>query len=110
MPSNPKADAKAEDLTKLKRDDLNEIAADAGVPNPDELPNKDAVVDAIEAPNPALAIVPEPDEGEVEWTVTAPVEVLGHKPGSTFKADLPANQKALLVESGHIKRTNSQEG
>ncbi len=110
MPRNPTPPADdTPDLTNT-RDELNEAAADAGVPDPESLPNKEAVLDAIEAPNPALAIVPEPDEGEVEWTVTAPVEVLGHKPGSTFKADLPANQKALLVESGHIKRTNSQEG
>lgn len=108
MPSNPKADAKAEDLTKLKRDELDAVAADAGVPNPDELPNKEAVVEAIEAPNPALAIVAEA-EGPVEYEVTAPVEVHGHKPGEKFTA-IPDKQKALLVESGHIKRTNTQEG
>lgn len=101
-------DIKADDLTKLKRDDLNEIAAEAGVPNPDDLPNKDAVVEAIEAPNPALAPVPEPDEGEVTYKVIGPCKVHGHAPGETFTADLNPEAEALLIESGHITRSNPE--
>jgi hypothetical protein len=105
---DPKA-AKADDLTKLKRDDLDKAAAAAGVPNPDDLPNKDAVVEAIEAPNPALAPVPEPDEGEVSYQVIGPCRVHGHAPGETFTADLKPEAEALLIESGHIKRTTPED-
>jgi hypothetical protein len=99
---------KPDDLTKLKRDDLDKIAAEAGVPNPDDLPNKDAVVEAIEAPNPALAPVPEADESEVEWLVIGPRRVHDTEPGGTFTAT-PSEQIALLVESGHIKRSNPED-
>lgn len=37
-----------EDLGKRKRDELNKLAADAGVEDPGSLPNKDAVIEAVE--------------------------------------------------------------
>lgn len=43
------------DLTKLKRAALNAKAVDAGVENPEALPTKQAVVDAINASQPAAA-------------------------------------------------------
>lgn len=110
MPDKPKADEPtAAELKRLKRDDLNEAAAEAGVPNPDELANKDEVIEAMEEPNPALAPVPEPDpdEGEVEWEVIGPQRVCDTPPGGKFTAALPATQRALLIESGHIKRSSS---
>lgn len=36
-------------LASRPRDELNELARGAGVPDPEQLPNKQAVVDAIEA-------------------------------------------------------------
>lgn len=94
-----------DDLKKLKRDELDKEAIKAGVPDPDELPNKDAVIEAIEAPNPALAPVPDADKGEVQWTVVGPNRVHGTAPGGTFAA-AESPQIALLVESGHIERSN----
>lgn len=96
------ADDAAEDLARLKRAELDKLAADAGVPNPDELANKDEVIAAIEAPNPALAPVPDPEPGERTWKVIGPHKVHDTAPGATFTADLPAAQAALLIESGHI--------
>ncbi len=101
-------DAAAAELLKLTRDDLNEAAADAGVPNPDELPNKEAVIDAIEAPNPALAPIPEPEPGEQTYKVIGPHRVHDTNPGGTFAADIAAPQLALLIESGHIELLNSE--
>lgn len=121
MPDRPKDD---KDLSKLKRDELDEVAADAGVPAPETLPNKEAVVEAIEAPNPALAPVPEPapdpavlapqpdpevPTGEQGYEVVGDRSVLGHEPGSKFAAAIPAAQEALLIESGHIKRLNLED-
>lgn len=37
------------DLSEQTRDRLNAIASDLGVEEPDKLPNKDAVIEAIEA-------------------------------------------------------------
>ncbi len=113
MPTDPKAakadEATAAELKRLKRDELDDVAAEAGVPNPDELPNKDAVVEAIQEPNPALAPEPEPEPGEETYKVIGPHNVLGNAPGSKFTATIPADQKALLVESGHIKRLNPED-
>lgn len=39
----------ANELQKLSRERLNELAAEAGIADPESLPNKDAVVTAIEA-------------------------------------------------------------
>lgn len=91
------------DLTRKSRDELDKIAADAGVPDPDALPNKDAVVEAIEAPNPALEPEPPADPGEVLWKVIGSSTVHDTKPGGTFRMR-PSPQTALLVESGHIEQ------
>lgn len=40
--------APADDLTRLSRDELDARAAALGVENPNELPNKDAVITAIQ--------------------------------------------------------------
>ncbi len=106
MPSDPKP----ADLAKLKRDELDEAATKAGVPDPEALPNKEAVIDAIEGPNPALAPVTAVEEPrERKYVVVGTSLVYGHARGETFKATIAAPQEALLIESGHIKRTNPQE-
>ncbi len=104
---SPAADKTPDDLTRLKRDELEKVAAKAGVPNPDALPNKDAIVEAIEGPNPALAPEPEPDPGELSWKVIGPATVHDTKPGGTFAAR-PSPQTALLVESGHIEQLTTE--
>ena len=115
--------------TDLTRDELNDIAREAGVPDPDSLPNKEAVIEAVEEvrarPNPALVPEPEPEPDPVEvaaampdpepepderaYQVTGPHIVLEHKPGEKFAARIPAEQEALLIESGHIKRLNQED-
>jgi hypothetical protein len=46
-PVDPDAD-KPEDLASLKRADLNTLAAELGIENPEKLKNKPAVIEAIE--------------------------------------------------------------
>lgn len=117
---DPKPDLTADELKKLKRDELDKVAAQAGVPNPEDLANKEEVIEAIEEPNPALVqpeVIPdpvpppmpdpEPAPGERAYLVTGPHIVHGHQPGSKFAATIPAVSEALLIESGHIKRLNS---
>ena len=101
----PAEDPKA--LKKLPRDELNEVAAEAGVENAEDLANKDEVIAAL--PNPALAPVPDPPEGEVEYEVIGPQRVHDTLPGGKFTADLTPESEALLIESGHIKRTNPED-
>lgn len=98
-----------DELKALKRDKLDKLAADAGVPNPDALPNKAAVVDAITSPNPALVEEPEVEPAEEEYTVVGPQRVFGHAPGDTFTALIHDPQRALLIESGHIIPTRNKE-
>lgn len=102
------------------RKELEREAKKAGVPNPEELPNKEALAEAIEQPNPALVPPPEPEPDPAEAAAQpepepAPDErayqvvgrqhaVFGHAPGSKFAAAIPPDQEALLIESGHIKR------
>lgn len=99
----------AKDLTKLKRPALDKLAAEAGVPDPGKLPNKDAVAEAIEAPNPALAPEPDPEPGEVEYEVIGPHPVHGTATGGKFTALIAPSQLALLMESGHIKPTTEKD-
>src|SRR5437868_817089 len=40
-----------EELLKLKREQLNQIASEAGIEHPEQLENKQAVVDALAAAN-----------------------------------------------------------
>lgn len=112
-----------DDLMDLTRDELDELARDRGIPDPEGLPNKEAVVEAIEAPNPALVPEPEPEPeveaaapvpdpepepGEHAYEVVGPHEVFGHKPGAKFTAAIPAEQESFLIEVGHIKRLNQE--
>lgn len=39
-----------------------------------------------------------------EYTVTGPHAVLGHDPGKTFEADLPADQEKFLLAAGHLEK------
>jgi hypothetical protein len=100
----PDSDKDPKDLKKLTREELDAAAADAGVPAPEELPNKDAVIDAIDAPNPALAPIPPEDAGPGTYIVTAPTAVHGHQPGEKFSMQLPADQEALLIQSGALRK------
>ncbi len=62
------------ELHKLSRDDLNAAAAAAGIENAEQLPNKDAVVEAIIAAG--------------EQTMYGPYELVGESVNSlTFGAD-----------------------
>ena len=112
MPDTAKnpVDLDGKALKALTRDELDEAATAAGVPDPEALPNKGAVVEAIEAPNPALAVVADPADGVHErgYEVICDRVVLDHKPGESFTAVIPAAQEALLIESGHIKRINME--
>jgi hypothetical protein len=60
------ANATTEDLHELSREDLNDRALEAGVDNPEDLPNKQAVIDAINEAE-GYEEVPE-GEGEVLHT------------------------------------------
>ena len=98
-------DTERDDLAKGKRGQLDKAAAkQAGVPAPEELPNKAAVLDAIEH-NPALAPVPD-DEIERTWKVNAGV-VNGQRAGGTFRAAL-TEQLGLLVDAGHISEVTDK--
>ncbi len=94
-------------LKKLKRGELDEVAADAGVPDPEGLATKDEVIAAI--PNPALAPEPPAPLAEREYEVIGPVAVHGHAHGEKFTALIQPPQEALLIEAGHIKRTLSED-
>lgn len=96
------------DLEKLTREDLDDVALDRGVPDPASLPNKEAVIAAIGAPNPALAVV-EPEREPVEYEVVGPRRVHETEPGGTFTALLTAEQEAALIEGGHIKPTKKED-
>lgn len=48
------------DLTTMTRDDLNAHAADAGIADPDKLPNKDAVIAALDAQGVDVVVPAEP--------------------------------------------------
>lgn len=124
MPDKTKADPTPEDLKRLKRDDLDKLAEEAGVADPEALPNKEAVIERIEhnpalvqepepEPDPVQAVAalpdPEPEPDEHSYEVIGPLNVLGHEPGEKFTAAIPAGQRALLIESGHIKRLNPED-
>lgn len=124
MPDKPKADPTPEELKRLKRDELDKVAEDAGVPNPEDLANKEEVIERIEH-NPALVPKPEPEPDPAEVIAAQPDPepgpeerayevigtqhpVFGHGHGEKFAAAIPPEQEALLVESGHIKRLNEE--
>jgi len=45
-------------LEDQTRDDLNQVAENQGVENPESLPNKDAVIDAIEEESWSVSVTP----------------------------------------------------
>lgn len=82
------------DLTRRTRPDLDALAEKVGVTDPEDLPTKDDVAEAIE-------------EHKGSYTVTGPRAVFGHAPGTDFTAVIPAAQEARLIAAGHIKRKRS---
>ncbi len=42
-----------------------------------------------------------------KYKVIGPNEVLEHAPGSVFRADISAEQEALLIEGGHIEKARA---
>lgn len=97
------------DLTDKTRPELEDIARDAGVPNPEDMPNKEALAQAIEGPNPALAPDPPAPPGERTYKVIGPRVVHATQPGGTFTATLtPAHEQSLL-DAGHIQRTDEED-
>lgn len=57
----------ATELSKLKRDELNKIASDAGIESPESYPSKPALIEAIENP-PLPAVVPDNPDAQGETT------------------------------------------
>lgn len=96
------------DLEQLKREELDKVAANAGVPDPDSLPNKDAVIDAINAPNPALVAKTAPRVAQT-YVVTGPRRVHDTDPGDEFTALFTPEQEAALITAGHINPSQSAE-
>jgi hypothetical protein len=41
-----------------------------------------------------------------KYRVAGEHDVLGHKPGSTFEAEIPADQEARLLERGSLTRVD----
>lgn len=39
-----------------------------------------------------------------KYRVTGTAEVMGHAPGSTFEAEIPADQEARLIQRGSLVR------
>lgn len=44
-----------------------------------------------------------------KYKVVGTAEVLGHAPGSTFEAEIPADQEARLVERGSLVGVSKSE-
>lgn len=57
--ASPYTPVSIRDLTSLHRDELNRLAEQAGIDHPDDLPNKDAVIEALHTQPEA-----EPGEGQ----------------------------------------------
>lgn len=109
-----------EDLEALDKKSLETIAEARGV----EVAGaggkivKDDLVAAISDAqdrtgiNPALEAEPEPEDQERTYKVIGSREVHGNAPGSTFTRFIPADQEALLLESGAlaVSNPNPKEG
>ncbi len=87
-------------LKKLKRDELDNVAADAGVPDPEDLATKAEVIAAI--PNPALAPEPPAPPAERGYIVNGTQPVFGYAPGERFTKTLTAEQEAMFIAGGHL--------
>lgn len=97
------------DLTDKTLDELDKIAAKAGVPDPEGLATKDDVAAAIERGNPALVPEPEPGPGERTYLVIGPHVVYDTPPGQTFTATLAADHELSLIDAGHIQIQTKEE-
>lgn len=75
------ADTATEDLSTLSREELNDAAVEAGVEDPEDLPNKQAVIDAINEAHGVAPTgpgeVPEEQQDEVLRTSDAAAHVEG---------------------------------
>ena len=79
----PSADRGAEPaLTDLKRDELNAIAAELGIDAPEKLPNKPAVVEAIEAKQAELAASADPDPTDTDGDAPVDTDGADDNPGT----------------------------
>jgi hypothetical protein len=98
-------------MSEPTRDELEQQAAALGIPDPADLPNKEALEDAIDkaTPNPALVPDPPPPPGEQTYKVVGPRVVHDTQPGGTFTTTLTAEHEASLVEAGHIIREDDDE-
>lgn len=94
-----------DDLQDMMRVALDKHAEELGVPDPGNLPNKQAVIDAIHATerNPAFAPVSAERKPTV-YKVIGPHRVQGTDPGKTFVHLYTPEQEAALIEGGHITR------
>jgi hypothetical protein len=97
-------------MSELTRDELEQRAAELGVPDPAGLPNKEALEAAIEAmtPNPALAPPLPPAPGPVVYEVVGPRTVNGCTRGQRFTATMSSELESSLVEAGHIIRIEKE--
>lgn len=94
-----------EDWTKWQRVALDKLARELGI-DTSALETREQAVAAIQArvDEHRRATVPEPPVPAAEvYRVIGPHIVHGTKPGKTFAAVLPADQRAALIEGGHIK-------
>lgn len=65
----------------------------------------------VEPVDNSSAVVPEPVEHtEQTYVVLGTHTVHGHAPGETFTMLIPADQEALLLESGSLARHTTKEG
>ena len=76
----PPVDIDSDAISAMKRDELNELAAQVGIEDADQLPNKDAVVAAILAKALTSATNGEPPELEEEEDGSGKGEELEHPP------------------------------
>lgn len=96
-------------MSEPTRDELEQRATEAGVPNPERFPNKGALTEAIEGPNPARAPDPPAPPGERTYRVTGPRVVHDTAPGDTFTATLTVEHEASLLDAGHIQRIDKED-
>lgn len=59
------------DLASMSRDDLNAKAAEAGIADPDKLPNRDAVIAALEAQGAEVVVPAEPASNDQSDAIRA---------------------------------------
>lgn len=98
--------AAGEDITRWQRTALDKLAAQIGIPGTINLPDKDAVLRAIQArvEEHTRAVEPEPPSVVARiYRVVGPCQVAGTKPGKTFAHIYTPEHEAALIEGGHIQ-------